>query len=83
MISYHTATVFPKVSGLFLNWAMKIAATASYSAVPSILIVAPMGITNLVTLGSNPILSIVWMVIGIVAELRMEEDWSQYDQQLA
>lgn len=29
-----------------LSWAIKIAATASYKAVPSMLIVAPMGITN-------------------------------------
>jgi len=28
------------------SWAIKIAATASYKAVPSMLIVAPMGITN-------------------------------------
>lgn len=54
---------------MFLIWAMKMAATASYSAVPSMLMVAPIGITNLDTLPSTPILSIAWIVIGIVAEL--------------
>lgn len=63
------ATIFPKDSGTSLNWAMKIAATASYKAVPSMFIVAPMGITNLDTLGSNPILSQHPIVRGIVAEL--------------
>lgn len=48
---------------------MKIAATASYKAVPSIFTVAPTGITNLVTRGSIPISSNVFIVTGMVAEL--------------
>lgn len=48
---------------------MKIAATASYKAVPSMLTVAPTGITNRVTRGSMPISSNVLIVTGIVAEL--------------
>ncbi len=48
---------------------MKMAATASYSAVPSMLIVAPMGSTNLDILGSTPFpRSMHSMVIGKVAE---------------
>lgn len=38
-----------KVSDLSFNWAMKMGATASYRAVPSILIVLPTGSTNRVT----------------------------------
>ena len=49
---------------------MKIAATASYNAVPSMLIVAPMGRTNLQTLGSTLfLLSSKPMVTGRVALL--------------
>lgn len=48
---------------------MNRAATASYKAVPSIFIVAPTGITNLVTRGSIPIPSRHFIVKGIVAEL--------------
>ena len=48
---------------------MKMAATASYSAVPSMLIVAPMGITNRVMRGSRPMSSQQPIVMGIVAEL--------------
>lgn len=43
---YLTATTFPNDNGIPRNCAMKIAATASYSAVPSIFIVAPMGNIN-------------------------------------
>ena len=49
---------------------MKMAATASYSAVPSMLMVAPMGRTNLEILGSTPFLvSRQFMVMGSEAEL--------------
>ena len=49
---------------------MKMAATASYSAVPSMLMVAPMGRTNLQTLGSTLFLvSSRLMVTGKVALL--------------
>ncbi len=48
---------------------MKMAATASYSAVPSMLMVAPMGRTNLEIRGSTPFLfSRQSMVTGRVAE---------------
>ena len=49
---------------------MNMAATASYSAVPSMLMVAPMGRTNLEILGSTPFFSSrQFMVTGSVAEL--------------
>ena len=49
---------------------MKMAATASYRAVPSMLMVAPMGRTNLEILGSTPFFSSRhFMVTGRVAEL--------------
>lgn len=54
---------------LLRSWAMKMAATASYKAVPSMLTVAPTGMTNRVTRGSMPISSNVLIVTGIVAEL--------------
>lgn len=55
--NYLTATMCPNDNGMFLICAMKIAATASYNAVPSMLIVAPIGMTNLDTRPSTPILS--------------------------
>lgn len=65
------AIMFPKLRGTLAICEMKIAATASYNAVPSILMVAPMGRTNLETLGSTPFLSSRQpIVIGSVAELR-------------
>lgn len=49
---------------------MKIAChVLTYSAVPSMLTVAPTGMTKRVTRGSMPILSSVLIVTGIVAEL--------------
>lgn len=49
---------------------MNIAATASYKAVPSILIVAPIGITNLQTRESTWFLSSKQLIAtGSVAEL--------------
>ena len=49
---------------------MKMAATASYSAVPSMLMVAPIGRTNLEILGSTPLFtSRHLMVTGRLAEL--------------
>ena len=44
---YLTVTICPKLSTIPLACAIKMAATASYKAVPSILIVAPIGSTNL------------------------------------
>ncbi len=52
---------------------MNTAATASYSAVPSMLIVAPTGNINLVTRGSAPkLFSRFCIVTGSVAELHGE-----------
>ena len=65
-----TAQICPKDSSMLLTWAMKMAATASYSAVPSMLMVAPMGRTNLQIRGSTLFLvSNKLMVTGRVAEL--------------
>lgn len=58
---------------------MKIAAKASYRAVPSILIVAPTGRTNLVTRLSTPFISSRHLnVTGSVAELKQKEDNAWY-----
>lgn len=59
---------------------MKIAAKASYKAVPSILIVAPTGSTNLVTRLSTPFISSRHLnVTGSVAELKQKEDNARYE----
>lgn len=59
---------------------MKIAAKASYKAVPSILIVAPTGSTNLVTRLSTPFISSRHLnVTGSVAELKQKEDNAWYE----
>lgn len=44
---YLITSMSTKVNVIPFNWAIKIAATASYNAVPSMLIVAPIGRTNL------------------------------------
>lgn len=49
-----TVTIWPGSSWMPFIWAMKMAATASYRAVPSMLMVAPTGSTNRVTLLSMP-----------------------------
>ena len=41
------AMIWPILMVICLTWEMKMAATASYNAVPSMLMVAPMGRTNL------------------------------------
>lgn len=65
------ATKLPKLSDTPRIWAMKMAATASYSAVPSMLIVAPIGITKRATRGSIPLRSSrQLMAMGRVAELK-------------
>lgn len=68
-IKYLTPMILLRVNDTPLTWAINIAATASYNAVPSILIVAPIGTTNLVILGSAPILSKHCRVTGSVAVL--------------
>lgn len=49
-----TVTIWPASSAMPFIWAMKMAATASYRAVPSMLMVAPTGSTKRVTLLSIP-----------------------------
>lgn len=51
---YLTVTIWPMSRWIPFIWAMKIAATASYRAVPSMLMVAPTGSTKRVTLLSIP-----------------------------
>lgn len=60
---------------------MKMAATASYSAVPSILIVAPTGSTNRAILRSTwQFSSKHFMVMGRVAELEKERAFNYTKQ---
>lgn len=55
-------------------WAMKMAATASYRAVPSMLMVAPTGSTNRVTRLSIPLFSSRFLkVTGRVAVLKQKQ----------
>lgn len=66
------AIIFPMDNVIPLVCAIKIAATASYKAVPSILIVEPIGRMNLVTRGSMLLLSSKHCIVtGNVAELKM------------
>lgn len=46
---YLTVTICPESRVMSFIWAIKMAATASYKAVPSMLMVAPMGSTKRVT----------------------------------
>lgn len=72
-IVYLIVTSCPKSSSYSLTWAMKMAATASYSAVPSILIVAPTGSTNRAIFRSTwQFSSKHFIVMGKVAELERE-----------
>ena len=48
---------------------MKMTVSASYSAVPFMLMVAPSGTTKLLTDSAQPALQAHWMVTGIVAAL--------------
>ena len=64
------AIICPMLGLIPFIWAMKSAATASYRAVPSMLMVAPMGRTNLAILGSTPFFSSRALIVtGRVAEL--------------
>lgn len=65
--------ICPKFRSILLTCAMKIAARASYKAVPSMFIVAPTGSTNLVMRLSTPLFSSKHLkVIGKVAELKSD-----------
>ncbi len=62
--------ICPKFISMLLTWAIKMAARASYSAVPSMFIVAPTGSTNRVTRLSTLLFSSRHLkVTGRVAEL--------------
>lgn len=64
-------TNWPKSKSYSLTWAIKMAATASYRAVPSMLMVAPTGSTKRAICRSTPQFSRRhFMVIGKVAELQ-------------
>lgn len=68
---YLMVIICPKSNSNSLTWAIKIAATASYSAVPSMLMVAPTGRTNRATRRSMPLFSRRHLsVMGKVAELQ-------------
>lgn len=70
IFTYLTVITSPNPNSMPFICAMKIAATASYSAVPSMLTVAPTATTNRVTLVSIPLFSSKHLkVIGRVAEL--------------
>lgn len=77
--SYLMVIICPKFISMLLTWAMKMAANASYSAVPSMLMVAPTGSTKRVILLSILLFSSRHLkVTGSVAELqdsREEEDF--------
>lgn len=71
---YLIVTICPKSKSYSLTWAMKMAATASYSAVPSMLMVAPTGRTKRATRRSMPLFSRRHLrVMGKVAELQGKE----------
>lgn len=71
-------TIWPMSSSKSLSCAIKTAATASYSAVPSMLIVAPTGKTNRVILLSTWFFSSAQRnVTGKVAELDHTNQWGK------
>lgn len=68
--SYLIVMIWPKFISILLTWAMKMAASASYRAVPSMLIVAPTGSTKRVIRLSILLFSSRHLnVTGRVAEL--------------
>lgn len=74
-IYYLTVTICPPSRVMSFIWAIKMAATASYSAVPSMLMVAPMGSTKRVTrLSTFRFSSRQRKVTGNVPALREEEE---------
>ncbi|KAH9401492.1 hypothetical protein TYRP_016883 [Tyrophagus putrescentiae] len=61
--------IFTRSRGMLRYWAMKMAATASYSAVPSMLMVEPTGMQKrTIRLSSPAPSSRQWKVTGMVAE---------------
>lgn len=54
-----TVMISPKPKAIPCIWAMNMLATATNNAVPSMLILQPIGRTNLVTLGSTRSLSVI------------------------
>lgn len=69
--SHLMVMIWPKFISMLLTWAIKIAANASYKAVPSMFMVAPTGSTKRVILLSILLFSSRHLkVTGSVAELR-------------
>lgn len=69
-VHYLTATIFPNDNEMPRNCAINIAATASYNAVPSMLIVAPIGSINRDIVGLTLFFSSKQLIVtGNVAEL--------------
>ena len=69
-LAYLTVITSPMLRSIPFTCAINMAATASYSAVPSMLIVAPIGATNFATRMSIPLLSLRHSIVtGRVAEL--------------
>ena len=68
-----TVAKAPAFKGISFIWAIKIEATVTNSAVPSILTVAPMGNTNFEILGSTLFFSCMHLkVMGNAAALKIE-----------
>lgn len=79
--AYLTATTLPSDNGMPRNWAIKIAATASYNAVPSMFTVAPMGNIKREICGFILFLSSMhWIVTGNVAELNEKKNHARLNQ---
>lgn len=70
-----TVRIWPTLKSMPFIWAMKIDETATMTAVPSMLLLQPIGSTNFVMRGSILIsLSITWNVTGKAAALKRFND---------
>lgn len=79
---YLMVKICPKFISMSLTCAMKMAARASYSAVPSMFIVAPTGSTKRVTRLSTPLFSSRHLnVMGKVAELQTDAEDLKFNSQ--
>merc|ERR1719219_1054548 len=72
----------PALSSMLFIWAMKMEATVTKRAVPSMLTVAPMGRTNLEIRGSTLFFSIQRNVIGRAAALNRNSSVGEKTVQL-
>lgn len=81
--SYLMVMIWPKFISMLLTWAMKMAARASYRAVPSMLMVAPTGSTKRVIRLSILLFSSKHLkVTGRVAELPVTTETSRSSDRL-